>query len=448
MIANRWLRITCILMISTVYLITFSHYGVMAFDAFLYKGAFKPGTQIASVNIEKMTKAEAVTKLEKRLATWFSEENLQVTINEENLVIGQDYFIMDLPDTVEKAKDGKDNKFNVRINQAIYEAELKSRLNEQFNLIDHNQLQEILVNSVNNMANEKQFFTIQAFMKNDLNSIAAENNLTTSFNRNDVQKVLDALGTVVVPAQSQVSFLDLIKEKGKLPQEALSVVSSSLYKTILLTNFVVIERHTSQTLPDFIELGLEASIVPEKSDLKWFNPNQTDYNITFQLTEEGLYSRVSGAPFLQSYTIKFKDQTSYAFKTIVRFTSLLEEGEEVVKVDGRDGLFVKVTREIYDTSGALVESEKISEDFYPPTHKIIETGLINRIITNENPAIVENDYSQSSAEEENDPNIPEEEYDPSEKQVDESGAGKSSVSQHDEIDDNGIWETPTKGLEK
>lgn len=446
--ANRWLKIVSILLISTVYLISFSHVGVMAFDAFLNKGSLKPGTQIASIQIENMTRNQAEKKLEENLAAWFKEENLQLLINGEKIVVNEFFFTIDIPATIEQANNGKGNGFVVQINQDVYEADLKSVLQDQYEAIDHNLLQSTLINSLNKMTNEKQYFTVEAFMRDDVESIAAENTLAAPFNQDDVQKVLSALGTVEVPAQSQVSLLELIGDS-KLPQEGLDIVSSAIYKTILLTNFVIVERQTSESLPEHIELGYEALIETDSSDLKWFNPNETDYTLTFQLMNGSLNVKVNGAPFLQNYRVKFEDKTSYSPKTIVRYTSLLDEGKEDVKQAGKEGLLVKVFREVYDANDVFVESEQIAEDFYPPTHKIIETGLINRMVENAT-EIVDEGSSQSIEEDTtNRSTTGSEQNESSDEQVSESDGNQTSQTETSNTQRDGLWETPTKdALEK
>lgn len=448
MIANRWLKIVSILLISTVYLISFSHIGVMAYDAFLNKGSFKPGTQIASIQIENMTKNQAEKKVEEKLAAWFKEENLQLLINGEKIVVNEFFFTFDLPATIEQANNGQENEIVLQINQDVYEADLKSVLQVQYETIDHELLQSTLINSVKEMTSEKQYFTVEAFMRDNVESIAAENALTAKFNQEDVQKVLNVLGTVEIPAQSQVSLLELIGDT-RLTQGGLNIVSSAIYRTVLLTNFVVVERQTSVALPEHIELGYEAFIEPDSSDLKWFNPNETDYTLTFHLMNGSLHVKVNGAPFLQHYRVKLEDKTSYSPKTIVRYTSLLDEGEEVVKQAGKEGLLVKVFREVYDTNNVFVESEQIAEDFYPPTHKIIETGLINRMVENSTEIV---DEGSSQSLEEDSINSSTAGYEKSEafkEQVSETDENQTSKSETSNTKSDGLWETPTEGaLEK
>lgn len=446
--ANRWLKIVSILLISTVYLISFTHIGVMAYDTFLKKGSFKPGTQIASIQLENMTTTQAEKELKEKVAVWFAEENLQLLINGEKVVINEFFFTFDFPATIVRVNGGKENEFVVHVNQDVYETDLKSVLQDRYEAIDHELLQSTLIKSVNNMLSEKQYFTVEAFMRDDVDTIAAENTLTASFNQEDVQKVLTVLGEVKVPAQSQISFLELIGTTTNLPQESLNIVSSAIYKTILLTNFIVVERQTSESLPKHIELGYEAFIDPDASDFKWFNPNETAYTLTFELMNDHLNVKVNGAPFLQSYRVKFEDKTSYSPKTIVRYTSLLNEGEEELKQDGQEGLLVKVFREVYDGNDVLVESKQISEDFYPPAHRIIETGLINRMVENSMKIVDEgssqslDDDSTNSSTESNENNQSAEE------QVNDTDENQLSETETSATQRDGLWETPTEALEK
>lgn len=147
-----------------------------------------------------------------------------------------------------------------------------------------------------------------------------------------------------------------------------------------------------------------------------------------------LFVRINGAPFLYSYKINLEEKTSYKPKSIIRYTSLLEEGQEKVIQEGKDGLSVKITREVFDLEGALVDSEEIAEDFYPPTHKIIETGLINRLLNNQSTNEVITEETEN-AEQETTVNEASSEED-----------NENSDTAEDEVkpDSEGIWETPSK----
>ncbi|WP_251396297.1 VanW family protein [Metabacillus litoralis] len=430
---NRGLKIYLVLLISAVYLVSFSQMGVKAYDAFLSKGTFEPGTLIGSVNIENMTKEQAINELNQEVAAWFKGQYLQLSINEDNTVIGQDFFTFDFSATVDSITSGASNELIISVNQTVYEEQLKTLLNERYDTIDHEQLQAVIEDAVKKMVPENQFFSIGAYVKSDLNTVAAENFVSTSFDYNLVQRVVDSIGTITVPAQSQVSMLELIEKSDNLPQEGLNVVSSALYKTFLTTNFVIVERHTGHELPETIELGYEANIIKDKSDLKWYNPNQSEYTISLKLTNAGLLVRINGAPFLYSYKVNLEEKTSFKPKSIIRYTSLLEEGQEKVIQKGKDGLSVKITREVFDLEGAFVESEEIAEDFYPPTHKIIETGFINRLLNNQST----NDISEETESTKQETLENDESSEEDNKDSNTSGNEEKSNSED-------IWETPSK----
>jgi hypothetical protein len=444
---KRGLKLFVVLFLSTVLLISFSQVGANAYDKLLNQGTFEPGTQIGTVNVETLTKNQAITKLEKQLISWFEEEHLQLLINEENMVIGQEFFFFEFPNTVNSAKHGKTNPIIVQIDQSIYESELREKLNDHYDTIDHEQLQAVLINAVSSLAPDQQIYSIQAYVKDELDTVAAENASSTTADQAQVQKVVNLVGTIEVPAGSQVSFVELLKDSKEIPQDGLNVVTSSLYKTLLLTNFVIVERHTSLELPENIQLGYEAKIIPGKSDLKWFNPNETDYTISFQLTDSVLNVTVNGAPFLNRYEVNLSEQTSYPPKSIIRYTSLLDEDQEKVVQEGKEGLFVKLSRNIFDVRGNFIETEDISEDFYPPTHKIIETGLINGMQNGESEEILTEENPTENKESEGENTSKEPSIDDAE-DTDTEGNEKNGEKSSNKQDDS-IWETPsTKESEK
>ncbi|WP_226667187.1 VanW family protein [Metabacillus litoralis] len=445
---NKGVKLFVVLLFSVIYLISFSQIGVKAYDFFANKGSFEPGTQIASVNIENLTSDQAKNELDNQLASWFKGKYLQISINEQNIVIDQDYFNIDSSNTIAAVVNGKTNPIVASINQEVYETNLKSELGDRYATIDHTELQSVFLNALSKLTTEQQFFLIQAFVKADLNTIAAENFVSVPSDNEQVKEILDSIGTITVPAQSQVSFLELTKDTTKPTQQGLSIIASALYQTMLLTNFEIVERHTSLNLPKMIELGFEANIVQKKADLKWFNPNKTDYTIDLQLTTSGLNVTINGAPFLYKYEMKLSEQTSYPPKQIIRYTSLLDENDEKVVEEGKEGLYIIVTRNIFDLDGGLLESEQVSEDFYPPTHKIIETGLVNSL-SNENSgetldSNIEN--GESSVVDQN------EEGSTSDLDSNEEVSEDSMNQENEEVENNDedkvIWENPSKVVEK
>jgi hypothetical protein len=49
---------------------------------------------------------------------------------------------------------------------------------------------------------------------------------------------------------------------------------------------------------------------------------------------------------------------------------LLKTGQKSVETEGKPGFLITVSREIHGRKGELLESEFISEDFYPPVHRV------------------------------------------------------------------------------
>ncbi|APH04218.1 VanW family protein [Bacillus weihaiensis] len=437
---NNGVKAFVVLLISTVYLIAFSQIGARAYDFMAGGGTFQPGTKIGSVTVENMTVEQAVEEVSKQVDQWFLGDYLQVSINDQNVVIGQDFFFIDIQKTVQDVLEGKSDSLSVEINKDVYDLLVKEELGDSYSTIDHEQLQQVLVDAVKAMANEQQYYVIQAFVKQELNTIAAETTITREFDQELLQKVINQIGTIHVPAQSQISVVELLGSHAEPNTPEINSVTSALYKTLLLTNFEIVERHTSLELPNEVELGYEASVIAGKSDLKWFNPNPSDYTISFTVTNNSFIVTVHGAPFLYTYDLKLSEQETYPPKQIKRYTSLLGEKEEKVVQDGKNGLFVKVSRIVKDLEGALLETEEIAEDFYPPVHKIIETGLLNpvtnsdttpseSIIVEEGESVEESTTTERESESTNN---------------EDQAVNESQDQQKTQDKQDGMWEKPTE----
>nr|WP_249292497.1 VanW family protein [Metabacillus flavus] len=150
------------------------------------------------------------------------------------------------------------------------------------------------------------------------------------------------------------------------------MLASAVFQSVLGTNFIVVERHTGIAVPSYTSPGLEAKIIPNEMDLKVFNPNHTDYSLTFELNEGNLTVKVTGKPLLYAYEPVISEPEYFPFKQIIRYNPALSVGEEKKTRSGADGLLINVSRRVLDSQGFSMGIEKIAEDFYPPIHEILE----------------------------------------------------------------------------
>jgi hypothetical protein len=160
-----------------------------------------------------------------------------------------------------------------------------------------------------------------------------------------------------------------------ISSDGMSLIASAVYQAILPTNFMVVERHTGRSLPDGIPLGYEAKVDKKVRDLRFYNPNINSYTLRFQEVGNGFRVTLVGLPFAYKYVIKVGETEYFNPKTIAQYSPLLKPGERQIKQVGRQGMLVKVKKETYDENNQFIQSEVVSEDFYPPVYTIEVRGL-------------------------------------------------------------------------
>lgn len=183
--------------------------------------------------------------------------------------------------------------------------------------------------------------------------------------------------SIKIDGKSQFSFLRFIKEEGlsNLSPRSLNRIATAIYGIILPTNFSINERHTSGELPDYASPGFEAKIdLKQDFDLLFSNPNETGFYITFEKKNKSLFVSLKGAPFQEKYQISTSEKEYFKPKTIIQHSSQIKAYEMILKEKGQKGFSLKVYRESFDESGALLQKELISEDIYPPMNRIEEWG--------------------------------------------------------------------------
>ena len=119
------------------------------------------------------------------------------------------------------------------------------------------------------------------------------------------------------------SLLNYLKDEQlhTLSEQTLNKIASAVYTVILPTNFSVLERHISITLPSYAVLGFEAKVDVKKNfDLAFSNPNDSEYAIEFAVKDGSLVVSLTGPEFLNEYTIALDDEKSFEPKTIKQYS--------------------------------------------------------------------------------------------------------------------------------
>ncbi len=115
----------------------------------------------------------------------------------------------------------------------------------------------------------------------------------------------------------------------------------------------------------------------------FFNPNDRAYTFEWKMEGDRMQVTLIGPPFIYQYALKTDPIEYYDPKTIVQYSALLKPNEKRIKEEGKKGMLIRLYKEVYDRNRTLVETVLVSEDFYPPIHRVEVRGL--RSETSETP---------------------------------------------------------------
>ena len=201
-----------------------------------------------------------------------------------------------------------------------------------------------------------------------------------------MKELTTLIKTLEIKGQSQFSLLAKMEElAGKsYSSDVLSRLATAIYEVILPTNFTILERNISEELPSYAELGVEASINPSLNhDLVFSNTNDMTYQMNLAVKGNQLEVSLIGPSFLNKYEIIKSKEQRYTPKTIKQYSAQLPTNTMQVVEEGKEGMEIKVTRKVITNNGKIIKTEELSDDFYPPVHRVEVYSLIVPIIPEE-----------------------------------------------------------------
>ncbi|MBP7283956.1 MAG: VanW family protein [Leptospiraceae bacterium] len=93
------------------------------------------------------------------------------------------------------------------------------------------------------------------------------------------------------------------------PGGGLCQVSSTLYNLLLLTGFIIKERHKHSQPVSYVPMGLDATIFYGKKNLKMQNPYSERFRLSAKLTDTTLtFSIYGNSPILERYELEIEEE--------------------------------------------------------------------------------------------------------------------------------------------
>lgn len=341
---------------------------------------FSNGTMISMISLEDMTHEQAKQTLESKIKDWSESSSFFLQYQNKTTEMPANTFQIDYQTSLDRIEDGKQTELVVSIDEPLLEEAIRALVNEEiYKDINIDKLTADLLNTVKMLEPKTSQFQLIEYLKTEGKGANKELSVTTisgvKTQQARLKSIISQLGEIVIEPYQTFSMLNAIDKTtiNTANSEAMNILATGVYRAILPTNFLIVERNISNQLPYYSEIGYEAKVT-SKMDLIFNNPNPNPYTIAFNLKDDILQIKLIGVPLPYKYEIRTEVET-YAPKTVVQFSALLGPTESKTLEQGKNGFLAKVYRDAKDENNQVIETTEISEDFYPPIHRIEVMGL-------------------------------------------------------------------------
>ncbi|EMT46350.1 VanW family protein [Anoxybacillus flavithermus] len=358
------------LVITVSYLLASTKVATWAYESFVGGDKFAEGTMIGPIDVSNRSADEAYKQVNEKVNEWKQSATMTLVLEGKEATLQTNAFTFHIEESMKQAVSGKHTPLLVSVdNEALQQA----------------------ITSIGALSDWMDVEKVKAQLEHEAASLTSARLSLSQYVREDMQQqtILSqaviplyeelrvmSQTTIVVEPKQMFSVLDFFKKQGiSLSKEAMTLFASALYEAIVPTNFEVIERHTNMTLLNGVKAGFEAAVEQNKKDFMFFNPNDQSYTIEVRAEDGQMKVALVGIPFIYQYAVKADPIEYYDPKTIVQYSALLKPNEKRIKEEGKKGMLIRLHKEAYDRNGSFIEKVLVSEDFYPPVHRVELRGL-------------------------------------------------------------------------
>ncbi|MGX2960746.1 VanW family protein [Peribacillus sp. JNUCC 23] len=370
-----YLRVLAIVVLSTIFIMSFSQLGVKAYEKFLQQDQkFAANTFIGTVQVSGESTKQANENLIYTIAEWQSKSRLSLTFADRKMTIPMDFIHFSLEESVQDAENGMDNPLFATITETNIRQLLKEIVDEQvIERVKVDQLQAEIQRQAGLLDVNERVISLTKFFEESVSVSVISHAKKQHIDVKSLSSWVESTHPITIPAFGEFSFInDLSVNAGSWTDEFLTQVASLVYEASLSTNLQILERNTSQEVPVGVTAGYEAKVNRNGMDLKLANPNDFEMTVTIKATQPGvLIVEISGYETEQQYKVVLKDSKTIPYRKIIQYTALLPNGSETIKKSGKLGYSVSVYRETYNSLNEKLDSVQISNDFYLPVNEVV-----------------------------------------------------------------------------
>lgn len=387
----------------SLFIFSFSYYGTHFYDRLFQSDEFfDEGTRVGIESVEGMTETEAARHLTARVEEWRTQSAVTLRYMEKEAEMNKNLIEFQTTKSVSEVVDGRENNLYAVVSDQLLLAELESQFpGHSWDKTDMKLLAADLSDIGSHLQTGNTAVDLSVYVpKESQQEMIAE--VLIDGAPSVLQSFVKRNSSILIPSSGIISFNEWMMKTNdqSLDEKSLGLLSSALYQLVLQTNFSVLEKNQSTSLPDYIPLGFEAKVSKSgKQDFVFHNENQTDYTVEWSVSGGRLKGVIKGLPFYYNYQPVLKNKRTIKPKKIVQFSSSVEYGKVRLERMGSNGQMADVYRVVKERATALKE-EQIAADFYAPVH-IIELHSSKEKPVSANEGNVSNGSSGNSSSSEN-----------------------------------------------
>ncbi|MGE6514521.1 VanW family protein [Lysinibacillus sphaericus] len=186
-----------------------------------------------------------------------------------------------------------------------------------------------------------------------------------------IREIIASIEEVVLVPDKPVSFLSLLGEQtGAVNGATLNFLASTLYSVVLQTDYEIIERHSQQVLPSYLQEGIEADVnVALNKDLQFINRSKHTSKLKTTLEGNQLKIEMFAPTKDKEITVRVSKDKIVKPRIVYRYSDDLKVGQERVEQEGQEGFRIEVYRSVVENG--TTDEQLVSKDYYAPENRIV-----------------------------------------------------------------------------
>lgn len=335
------------------------------------------GSSVGGHQVEALDREEIISLLNSKILEW-KQNPILLTGNNTDITLNSEWFTFNVESTVDQFENQVSTPWyafweseptvhlplQVEMSPELIEIiEDNSHLDTEATLqIIKNHVEVLSLEPIETVALDMSLFQADRIAF-DIEEI--------SINTGNLTEIILALNEKVI-GSGEIFSLNQNMEGINLgaSKETINFVASLIYSTILQTNFEILERHSQGEVPSYLEPGIEANINTTK-DLKFINTNNSPATLKVSTKDTSLLIEIYSIPMDTETKYQVREKQEVLPRTIYRYSTELAPNKEQLLQKGKPGMRVSVYRQTSDKAGPFEKEELISEDYYPPVHRVI-----------------------------------------------------------------------------